>query len=400
LCYQATHDLLFCSPRIKIQNFWKRILLTFLPKYPYNIVCTRLQWLFVKKMNLTIKDIAKIVGVSHATVSRVINRHENVHPKTREHILKILAEHNFVTHSSARSLVMGKNYILGLLVLYDLFEERVPTLFLPSILSGLTSQLENTDYNLMMFFIRHPEKAEFLNMRNLSPKRLDGLFIICRQVSPHLKGSLEKIALPTLVINQRIIDSDFNYVISDDATGGYLATCHLVEQGHRDIAFFGVDPSHGNAVDREVGFDRACREHKLRSVVKLPGQSDADSACQAMDECLKSGKTFTAIFAASDYMALGAMNSLQKAGLRVPNDVAVVGYNNLEFARLIKPSLTTVRRPRFEIGVEAVKVMMELINNKNAGRKNRTRITIRPELIIRESSVRKTCGKTEIQQKG
>jgi DNA-binding LacI/PurR family transcriptional regulator len=338
--------------------------------------------------NLTIKDIAKLAGVSHATVSRVLNHNTNVHPKTRNKIIKIISANSFTPQSSARSLVLGKTHTLGLLVLFDVFENSVPSLFLPHILSGMTAQLENTDYNLMLFFIRQAEKNESFAMRKLSPKHLDGLFVICRKVSQGLRASLQKIELPILVINQRIIDSDFSFVISDDVLGGYLAASHLLEQGHREVAFFGVDHNQGNTFDREIGFDNACEEYQPQTIIKLPSQTNEDMAYLFMNEYLKNGKKFTAIFSASDYMALGAMHAFHDAGIRVPDDIALIGYNNMEFTQFVQPSLSTVERPRTEIGREAVKVMMNLINDRGMGKEtDPIHIKIKPELIIRESSV-------------
>lgn len=337
-------------------------------------------------MSLTIKDIAKFAGVSHTTVSRVINNYPNVKPETREKILGLIKDLNFSPHISARSLSSGKSYTIGLLILYDL--EQFPVDFLPSILVGMTTELNRCKYNLTLLFDQVQGKRNQVPFELSASNNLDGVFILSVETEVELAYRIAKIDLPMVLVNQKIEDLNLNYVVADDEGGAYAATSHLLDLGHKKIAFIGGTPKYITSKDRKSGYRRALREHGITpepSIEKI-GFFDRNHGYEAVRELLEQRQDITAIFAANDLMALGAYKAIKERGLSIPNDIAVVGFDDADFAELIDPPLTTVKKSRTLMGSESARLMMDLLNSQDEGKVKQ--ILMPTRLIVRESSGR------------
>lgn len=337
-------------------------------------------------MSVTIKDIAKIVGVSHTTVSRVLNNSPRVSPETREKILRTMKELNFSPHLSARSLSSGKTYTIGLLILYDL--QQFPADFLPPILAGMTTKLNEYGYNLTLFFDQIEGRKNQVPLERLVRGNMDGLFLLSVETEAELAYKAAQIDIPLVLVNQRIENIDLNYVVADDEGGAYSAVSHLLDLGHRQVAFIGGVPKYKTSMDRRAGYIRALSDRGINFDSRLEriGHFDKDKGYHAMRELIAEVKGITAVFCANDLMALGAIKAIREAGLRIPNDIAVVGFDDAEFAEAIEPSLTTVKKTRTMMGSEAARVMLEILNSE--GHKEKYKVILPTRLIVRDSTIR------------
>lgn len=333
-------------------------------------------------MSLTIKDIASMANVSHATVSRVLNNSPKVKAKTREMVLKVIEEVGFSPRMSARALNSGKNYNIGLLILYNVFQSQFPAEFLPGILAGITGQLHGTGYMLSLFL---DQTADHFADDALINRNLDGLIVIGLETNTRLAYRISRITLPVVLLNLHFDDLTIPSVTTDDEQGAYLATSHLIGMGHRRIAFMEGDPRYHTSNSRRRGFLAAMAEHDVPAPAALMRTGNYDEGCayQETRALLEGGEPFTAMFCSNDIMALGVIQALRSKGLRVPEDVSLVGFDDTQFATAIDPPLTTVRKPRTHMGAEAARMLLDILEGE-ADASNR-RIVLENRLITRQS---------------
>lgn len=298
--------------------------------------------------------------------------------------MRIIKEVNYSPHLSARSLISGKTYSIGLLVQFDL--QQFPTDFLPSVLAGMTTKLNECGYNLNIFFDQIKGKKNQTPLELFTKNRLDGLIILSVETESELAFRVAKIDLPIVLVNQRIEGMNLNSVVADDEGGAYQATLHLLELGHRRIVYINGDPRFKTSVDRKAGYCRALLEKGINPDPNLEkvGYSDSRGGYAVMTELLNERSDFTAVFAANDLMALGAITAIKKRGLKAPEDIAVAGFDDADFAQAIDPTLTTVKKPRALMGSEAARIMMEMINHRDHDEAEQ--LVLPTRLVVRQSS--------------
>jgi DNA-binding LacI/PurR family transcriptional regulator len=337
--------------------------------------------------NLTIKDIAKLAGVSHATVSRVLNNSAKIKPETRERILAIVRDLNFSRNASARSLSSGRKFTIGMLILYDPFERRYPAEFLPAVLAGMTTELNAHGYTLTLFFDQIQDQRDQVPSRRLSRNHMDGLFVLSLEREAAIAHKVASVTVPVVLVNQRIEGLQLSSVIADDEAGGYAATIHLLGLGHTKIAFVEGVPHHGSNIDRKAGYRRALEAQGLRLDPGLDrvGHYDEDGGYRAATELLDAHPDLTAIFSANDIMAVGVYRAIKERGRRIPEDIAVVGYDDSVFAPVMEPPLTSVRKPRTRMGQTAASMMLTLMDAESGG-VNRQEVVLPTELVVRRST--------------
>lgn len=335
-------------------------------------------------LSLTIKDIAKFANVSHTTVSRVINNNPQVKPETREKILKLIKDLNFSPNDSARSLSSGKTYKIGLLIMCDL--QKVPTDFFTLILSGMVPELNKFGYNLMLFFNQVQGKDNQAPLELMNQNNMDGVFVLSVESEAELAYKVAGIRLPLVLVNEKIDDLDLSFVVADDEGGAYQATSHLLDLGHRKIAFIEGFPKYKTSLDRKTGYHRALMDRGINPDLSLEraGFFNTKHGYLAMKELLNDRPDITAVFTANDLMALGAIRAIKEKNLQVPNDIAIVGFDDAEFAEASDPPLTTIKKSRDVMGREAARLMLELLESPD--KKESQGITLPTQLIIRESS--------------
>ena len=331
---------------------------------------------------LTIRQIAKLAGVSRSTVSRVINDHLNVSPETRERVLQIVAETGFRPDPIARSLSSRTVGIIGLVIpltIQSLFEDP----FFPRLMQGISQGCNAHNYTLSLFLFHSQEEERSLHQRIARNRLLDGVIVTATRAGDPLIPELIANQTP-FVMHGRHEDPRVSFVEVDNETGAYTAVTHLVRLGRQRIALITGPSGSVAAEDRKQGYVKALQERRVRVDESLivHGEFTEMSSYEAMQRLLPHGPD--AVFVASDTMAVGALRALREVGKRVPDEVAVVGFDDLPQAATADPPLTTIRQPIQQTGVLAVEMLIDILEN---GADPPRRIVLPTELVIRAS-----CG--------
>lgn len=331
---------------------------------------------------LTIRQIAKLAAVSRSTVSRVLNDHHNVSPETRERVLQIVAETGFYPDPVARSLSSRRAGIIGLVIplaVQSLFEDP----FFPRLMQGISQGCNIQDYILSLFLLHTPEEEAKLYPRISRRQFLDGVIVTATRNGDPLIPQLLTNRVP-FVLHGRHEDPQVSFVDVDNVAGAYTAVTHLVRLGRRRIALITGPSGSLAAEDRKRGYLNALLERwvPVNEGLIVHGDFTATSSYQAMQRLLPYEPD--AVFVASDSMALGAMRALREAGKRVPDEVALVGFDDLPQAATSDPPLTTIRQPIQRTGLLAVEMLIDILEN---GADPPRRVILPTELVIRAS-----CG--------
>jgi LacI family transcriptional regulator len=312
---------------------------------------------------ITIHDIAKQAGVSKATVSRVLNHKPDVDPSTRERILRIVSEQGFVPSITAAGLAGGRSRLIGVLV---------PPLtwpLIPEIMRGVAEIIENTSYELVLYSANNsnPEKDRSDIIDHILATRLVAglLAIYPGQSTQHLQ-LLHKQGLPVVILyDQGLPPEDIPWVDADQFVGACEATRYLIRQGHRRIAHIQGPLKYQVSLDRYRGYCQALADAGIELDHNLVLEGDfmptGGKACASRLFAHGDARP-TAIFAGSDLMAIGVFAAAEQYGLRVPHDVAVVGFDDISLAAHMQPALTTVRQPLYEMGQQAIELLLNVVN--------------------------------------
>jgi LacI family transcriptional regulator len=332
----------------------------------------------MEKMN--IKKIAEIAKVNHSTVSRALHNSPVVKPSTKERILKIAREYHYVPNEIARSLKTKKTKIVGLIV------SDIKNPFFTEIISATEAHLAKNNYNIILCNTDYSvlKEEEFLNI--LFSRSVDGIIISPTSLEHLHADFFQRYRLPHVLLDVKSKNLKSNCVYVDQEQGGYMAIRYLFEKGHRRIAFMAGPKTMSSSQQAIQGYIKA---HKRMGVpldegliIRIP--QDYDAACIETQKLLRSDRKVTAIFALSDFLCIGIYRALQEENLRIPDDIAVLGYDDLSLLRFLKPALTTVRQPNADIGNAAAALILN--NIKEGIRREPKTIILEPELIIRDSA--------------
>ena len=327
----------------------------------------------------TINDIARRVGLSKASVSRALNGKADVDPETRKRVFKLATQMGYVPSASARALSNGRSNTLGLLV---------PSLTWPwilEVLRGVAEEIEQSGYSLMLYTTAGGEDSERAFMSQVVPAgTVDGLALVIPPGMLDYIGQLAKRGLPVVVIDDRGHHPEFPTVATTNVEGGRAATQHLIDVGRRKIAMLNGPSDYGCNRDRLEGYRSALQKAGLRFETRRVANGDFAEAggAAAMKSLLAADPEIDAVFAANDLMAFGAMHALRDAHRRVPEDVAVVGFDDLPAAALTHPRLTTVHQPLYEMGRTAARMLMAAVRGEPVAR----RIEVPTTLTVRASA--------------
>jgi LacI family transcriptional regulator len=336
---------------------------------------------------LTIRQIAKLAGVSRSTVSRVINDHPNVSPKTREQVLQIVAETGFRPDPIARSLSSHRAGIIGLVIplaIQSLFEDP----FFPRLVQGISQGCNIHDFILSLFLLHTPEEEAKLYPRVSRRQLLDGVIVTATRNGDPLIPQLLANRIP-FVLHGRHEDPRVSFVEVDNLSGAHTAVTHLVRLGRRRIALIAGPSDSLAAEDRKRGYLDALQERRVPvdEALIVHGDFTETSGYQAMQRLLPHEPD--AVFVASDSMALGALRTLREAERRVPEEVALVGFDDLTHAATAEPPLTTIRQPIQRTGALAVEMLIDILGN---GAEPARHIILPTELVIRASCGSRLAG--------
>ena len=326
----------------------------------------------------TIKDVSQRAHVSPATVSRVINGGNGVSDVTRAAVLAVIDELGYQPNAFARSLATNRSGGIGVVV------SEVSSAVYGGILQGIESVAERHDMHLLVSSGHARVERERKAFEFLRHRRRDALILQRDGAADAEVVAWSRGRVPIIVVGRRIEELADRCVFLDNVAGGELATRHLLDRGHRRIAHIGGLATIRDARDRLLGYRRALAEHGVSFDPSLvvEGGFVEEGGQRAMQALLANGRAFTGVFAANDQSAAGAMRSLRDAGLRVPEDVSVVGFDDTLLAHYLVPSLTTVRQPLREMGQAAATLALARLGIA-AGEE----VTLRfePVLVERES---------------
>jgi len=330
-------------------------------------------------MKANIYDVAKKSGLSVVTVSRVLNNAPSVREKNRQKVLQAMKELNYLPHSAARSLALGRTGVIGLIL--GTLQDSV----FEGIVKEVNDQLEERGFFLALSIDDYRKRRREGGTNYLFQKdRVDGVILLSSMLEDAYVRELKAKGIPFVLIDNHNPESEATMVQVDNYEGGYLAGRHLLELGHRQIGYIYGPERMLSARERKDGFLKALADEGVEPTAATRGGFAIKDGYRAAKEWIASGVKLTAVAAADDFMALGAMQAYQDAGLRVPQDISVIGYDDQDFAGEIHPSLTTVKQPTSELGREAVKRLIAIIG----GEANDTRelIKLKPKLIVRKST--------------
>ena len=345
-----------------------------------------------KKRHATLTDIAVAAGVTPMTVSRVVNENGYVSAETRERVVRALSEMNYRRNGLARGLKRQRTDTMGL-VLGDISNP-----FAAELAHAVREVAAAKGYNLFICVSEHSAREDIKAFDSLADHRVDGLIVATRANklgNDHL-GEMIESGVPVVLIGRDFRHPHADLVSADHLRGGHEATRHLIGLGHERVGFIGVTLSSGMGLRRFQGYLDALREHGLAVDEKLivgrkkfdeqaPGYSTEMMGYEGMKQLLALRKRPTAVFARNDFTAVGAISAIKEAGLRIPEDIAVVGYDDVPLAVHTSPRLTTVRQPTREQGRIAAEFLLRRIESDEL--LPREEHILECELIVRESSV-------------
>jgi LacI family transcriptional regulator len=331
---------------------------------------------------VTMSDVARQAGVSLMTVSRVINNKGDVSIETRQRILEIIASLDYRPSAIARSLATKETCTIGLVV------PDITNPFFADITRGVEHLAYSRGYQVFLCNSEEDPQRELAVIQSLEEKRVDGL-ILCssRLEEEKLGGVLAN--LPAVVLINRCLyktnEDIFDSVILDDERGGWLATRHLIQAGHLHIGFLGGPPASFSGKGRGDGYLAALQESGLNPDEGWISncQPSVDGGRQAALDMLAQYPQLTGLFCFNDLVAVGALHACDELGRRVPEDLAIVGHDDIPLAALVTPGLTTCRVPRYELGAMAVNALFERFQD-SSGECHQG--VLQAELIIRESA--------------
>lgn len=340
------------------------------------------------RTNVTIKDVAREASVSVATVSRALNGHENVAEGVRKHVTEIANRLRYQPHAAARSLSSRRTQTIGV-VLPDLYGE-----FFSELIRGIDAVARARRQHLLVSsYHGHPEEqGEALRaMRG----RVDGLLVLSPYADrPGFLTDNLPTALPAVLINTHLPDATYPVLSIDNFGGASAMVKHLAEAGHKRIAFICGPEDNFDASERLRGYRTALAQHLPNAEpIELPGDFDESSGYEAGKRILASKQRPDAVFAANDMMALGCLYAFNEAGVKVPADIALAGFDDIPLARFVHPTLTTMRVSIAELGGLALTRLLQSIESEES--QPSTLQTLVPELIVRESSVHATRRTTQ-----
>jgi DNA-binding LacI/PurR family transcriptional regulator len=335
-------------------------------------------------MPVTIKDIAKQAGVAHTTVSRALRGSSLVSAETRQRIKILATEMGYRPSAAARSLKTNRSQVLGAIV------SSLDDPFFSEILQGIEEIAQGSGYSLFIAASQRDSRRERVIAQVMSEHRVDGVIICSTTFSPEQSQQFSNYGVPIVVVNNQAAE-DYRYSIyHDDQDGSRQLTHHLIQLGHREIAYLGNSLAGRTNLDRLSGFKQEMRAAGLvvspNHVFQVPGGGPEDGLV-ALEHFLRLPKYPTALVCYNDMIATGVLKGLHQAGIKVPEEMSVTGFDNITLSAYTYPPLTTFNQPKRFIGSEAARLILDLLNTpageENAEPKVRR---LRGQLLVRMST--------------
>ncbi|HEX8218423.1 MAG TPA: LacI family DNA-binding transcriptional regulator [Chloroflexia bacterium] len=332
-------------------------------------------------MSTTLEEIAKHAGVSRSTVSRVMNDHPNVDQETRARVRSVAESLNYQPNVAARSLAAGRTHILGLVIpmgVSALFSDP----YFPLLIQGIASACNANEHSVMLW-LAEPEYERRTIRQVLQGGLIDGVILASALMDDPMLEALRKRGLPFILVGRHPTDNEVSYVDVDNVNSAREMVAYLLRLGHKRVATIAGPNNMIAGADRLQGYLLALRNRGIAANPALIVEADftEEGGYIAMQRLVPHAPD--AVFVASDAMAVGALRALREAGLRVPEDIALAGFDDIPFAARADPPLTTVRQPIQRMGTLAAETLIDLISHPQPQPR---RIVLPTELLIRESS--------------
>ena len=326
----------------------------------------------------TLHDVARLAGVSYQTVSRVVNRHPNVAEKTRKKVLQAIRQMGYRPNQAAKVLATGRSFMIQLIIFDLRYSEPLPPMLYWAKQRG---------YSMVISEINpYATKEEICEtLEELTARMIDGLVMF----TPYLSLTYEDMTKTCRSIPFVLVSNELGIkapsVVFDQRHGTEIALQHLIDLGHRQIAEIHGPVMHIDARLRHETFSSFLQSKGLTPGPSVAGDFEVPSGYKAANQLLEQKKPFTAIFIANDRMALGALRALDEHGLRVPEDISIVGFDDMMEAAYFKPPLTTIRQDLYDLAHQSIEYLVSIIDHPDTPVQQRV---LYPELIVRESTRR------------
>jgi LacI family repressor for deo operon, udp, cdd, tsx, nupC, and nupG len=334
--------------------------------------------------SVSIKDIAKAAGVSHSTVSRALGGSSLVKAETKARIQRLAREMGYSPDARARSLVMGQTRTVGVVV------TTITDPFIAEVVGGIESTAHDQGYTVLLCNSHAEPDREIAAVEMLRSKRVDAVVVTSSRVGALYLDHLERIGVPIVLINSHSEQGGrYTYSVSvDNQHGALLATTHLTQLGHRRVGYVSRPSDFRSDEERLAGYRQALDEAGLPFDPNLvvPGTGRTGGGERALPALLALDEPPTAVFCYNDMTAIGLLRAAREAGLAVPQDLAVVGFDDVLLASYVCPPLTTIAQPKVEMGQRAMRMALALMGAEDPVQEGISDVIVKGQLIVRESS--------------
>ncbi|MFZ5916924.1 MAG: LacI family DNA-binding transcriptional regulator [Chloroflexota bacterium] len=334
-------------------------------------------------MRISIKDVAQAAGVSHSTVSRALSNSPLVKVETKARIQRLAQQMGYTPDAIARSLVTQQTRTVGIVV------TTIADPFVAEVVQGIEDAAHQRDYSVILASSASEPSRELAAVEMLRTKRVDGLIVTSSRVGALYLAHLERLGVPVVLINNHNEQSGrYTFSVSvDNQHGGRLATRHLIERGHRRIAYVTGPANHSDDADRLAGYRQALEENNIPYAPELllSGNGRLDGGAVALHALQRLAAPPSAVFCYNDMTAIGLLSAARRSGITIPAHLAVVGFDDIPFAAYVHPSLTTIAQPQHSMGRQAMDMILALLAADDSTPPF-SNISIQGRLVVRESS--------------
>lgn len=329
---------------------------------------------------VNLKDVSIKAGVSTATVSRHINNKGFISKELKQRINKAIKELDYYPNMVAKSLSKGYTKVIGIII------PDITNPFFPELVRGVFDFLIKKNYHLHLCNSDNDPKKEELFLRDFKAMWLDGIIIAPSDSENRDIGIFNEITCPKVIVDREVLGLDADLVIINNEKGAYDAVSYLIQQGHKRIVCLSGLKYTLTAQKRYEGWRKAMIENGfLTEGLEFWGKFDINSGYQMMNEALKKLNFIDAVFASNDLIALGAIHAIKEKKIKIPEEISIMGFDDIYVDQFLTPALTTFKQPTYEIGVKSAELLLERIAKRNKKNITKKRIIIEGNLVIRDS---------------
>lgn len=333
-------------------------------------------------MKITIQDVAEKANVSVATVSRVMNGNYPVKAETRETVLKVIKELNYIPNMQARELTKQKSTTIGVVV------PSINNMFFTELVYGIENELKTNSLSIILACTNGDSDEEQKCVNNLISRNVSGI-IVAGPGTENIKAKFyDNIShkIPLVFINSEYMDSNISYVSNDEASGAKIALKYLLDNNHKDILFVRGKDSYSYDIKEKIYKEIMAKNFDSSKIINIGNGNTSDTVDNTMNIFLDilNNRSSTAVFACNDLMAVGVLNACKKLGIKVPNEISIIGYDNIPLSKFVEPKLTTMDQNMFFLGANAAQLLVEKIDCDNKFSK---RIILNNSLVERETVI-------------